>query len=450
MLVALNKIDKPGIDVDSARARVESQLLEHGIVPEGMGSESEFGAPVQLIPVSGLTGQGLDELIAGLVLQSEVMDLRADPAARAEGVVMDARVDRGLGVVADCIIRWGSISKGDVVVSGVQTGKVRILRDVNDKMIKQGLPSQPVRLVGFEQLPKAGDPFICMENEEAATELVERRKASRETEAIVNADNTQVNSQAELQSAGKHLMNYDWRENLTAKHGIESDDGAPIRIPVILRADAHGSLMALEESLVALGDDSSHNVIIDPIQTGIGPALPADVQMARDSQAAIVCFNVKNDAAQQADDESVRVLRGDVIYSILDDAKEYFGTYLPTFEKETIHGRGKVAAIFKIGGLDTQVAGLQVTDGHLYHEKVPTSKSAKGGHVLPLYRVYRNGKVLESTADGLSSTSLKHFKEDVTEIGRGKECGLSLANFSEFEEGDEVECWSVSVEHQSL
>jgi len=450
MLVALNKIDKPGIDVQAARTKLEGQLLEHGIVPEGMGTESEFGPPVQLIPVSGLTGEGLDELIGGLVLQSEIMDLRADKDARAEGVVLDARVEKGLGVVADCIIRWGSIAKGDVVVSGVQIGKVRILRDVNDKMLKQGSPSQPIRIVGFEEIPKAGDPFVCMESEEEANELVERRKVAQETEAIVNAT-VSNNSKAELQSAGKHLMSYDWRERLQAKHGIDSsDDGSPTRIPVILRADGEGSLAALKESLVLMGKESTHNVIIDPIQVGIGPALPADVEIAKESHAAIVCFNVKNDAAKEADRASVHVLRSDVIYSILDEARKYFGTYLPATPVEKFHGRAKVGAVFSIGGLETQVAGLQIQDGTLYRDKVPSGKTTRGPSLTALYRVIRDGKVLEETAKGLPSTSLKHYKEDVVEIGRGKECGLSLADFNGFEEGDIVECWSISMEHQSL
>lgn len=451
MMVALNKIDKPGVDVNTARAKVEGQLLEHGIVPEGLGSESEYGPPVQLIPVSGLTGEGLDELIGGLVLQSEVMDLRADANARAEGVVLDSRVDRGLGIVADCIIRWGSIAKGDLVVSGHQTGKVRILRDVNDKQIKQGLPSQPVRIVGFEGLPRAGDPFICMESEEEAGELVERRKAAQETQAVVNADDNSTNGQAELQSAGKHLMSHEWREKLEAKHGMEGrDDDLPVRIPVILRADADGSLAALRESLVALGEESDHNVVIDPIQVGIGPALPADVEMAKESQAAIVCFNVKNEATQEASNASVHVLRSEVIYSILDEAKEFFGTYLPSIQKETVHGRAKVGAIFKIGGMDTEVAGLQVLDGTLYRHKVQQSGKTAGARPSALYRIIRNGKVLEGTEKGLKPTSLKHFKDDVDEIGRGKECGLSLEGFNGFEEGDEIECWSVSMELQTL
>ena len=129
MVVALNKIDKPGIDVDEAQMRVENQLLEHGIVCEGMGSSSDYGTPVQIIPTSGLTGLGLDDLMEGLILQSEVMDLRADDKARGEGIVMDARMEKGLGVVADCILRWGSMQKGDVIVSGTQASRIRMLKD---------------------------------------------------------------------------------------------------------------------------------------------------------------------------------------------------------------------------------------------------------------------------------------------------------------------------------
>ena len=129
MVVAMNKIDKPGIDVEERKRAIENQLLEHGIVVEGISSDSDYGSPVQLFPISAKTGEGLDDLIEGLALQSEVMDLRADENARAEGIVMDARVEQGLGVVADCIVRWGSIAKGDVVVSNTCVGKVRILKD---------------------------------------------------------------------------------------------------------------------------------------------------------------------------------------------------------------------------------------------------------------------------------------------------------------------------------
>ena len=129
MVVAMNKIDKPGIDVEERKRAIENQLLEHDIVPEGISADSEYGSPVQFFPISAKTGEGLDDLIEGLALQSEVMDLRADNKARAEGIVMDARVEQGLGIVADCIIRWGCIEKGDIVVSDTNTGKVRILKD---------------------------------------------------------------------------------------------------------------------------------------------------------------------------------------------------------------------------------------------------------------------------------------------------------------------------------
>jgi translation initiation factor IF-2 len=295
-----------------------------------------------------------------------------------------------------------------------------------------------------------------MPSEEEAKELIERRRASKETEAIMEADGSTSTSHAELQSAGKHLMSYEWRARLEDKHGISEDSNeSEIRIPVILRADGDGSLAALRDSIVALGEESSHDVIIDPIQTGIGPVVPADVELAKESNAAIICFNVKNEVAQESDGPNIQVLSSEVIYSILEEAKVAFGSYLPPIPRETVHGRAKVAAIFNIGGLDTVVAGLQVTDGTLYRDKIPRSsttlaKSKEKSSTGALYRVIRNGEILEATAEGLPSTSLKHFKEDVTEVGHGKECGLSLANFNDIQEGDEIECWSKTMEYQTL
>lgn len=227
MVVAMNKIDKPGVDVQESQSRIENQLLENGIIPEGIAShgDSEFGAPVQFFPISAKTGDGLDDLIEGLALQSEIMDLRADDSARAEGIVMDARIEKGLGVVADCIIRWGSIEKSDVVVSGKHYGKVRILKDgtcrvdrekkdtfiilcsainkiyllflflltVNDKTLKKGSPSQPVRIIGFESPPKAGDPIAVVASEEDAEELIARRNALELKKANVNPSDSTAN-----------------------------------------------------------------------------------------------------------------------------------------------------------------------------------------------------------------------------------------------------------------
>jgi len=447
LVVAMSKIDKPGIDIKESRYKIESQLQEHGILTEGMPSseKSAYGPPVQLIPVSGLSGEGLDDLIEGISLQSEVMDLRADDNARAEGIVMDARVDKGLGIVADCVIRWGSVSKGDVLVSGCNTGKVRLLKDTNDKPLKRGLPSQPVRIVGFEQVPKAGDPVIAVESEEIAQDLVLRRKAL--AAANVNSP-SETDNDIELQSAGKHMMHDDWKEALETKHSLDtSDEISPIRVPVIVKADADGTLAAIRDALVQIGDETSHDIVIEPVSIGVGPVLANDIDIAKQGGAIIVCFNIKNEFAIEklAEEEGVRLIGGNVIYSLLDDAKKEFATYLPREPFEIVHGRATVQALFDIGGIGEKVAGLQVSEGTLYKDKV---EGNEGGKVSCRYRVIRGNTVI--SIKDLHASSLKHFRDDVEEVGHGKECGLALSGFNNFEPGDVVECFSVEMRREAL
>jgi len=448
MVVALNKIDKPGINVDEAQMRVQSQLLEHGIETEGMESTSggEYGDPVQIFPISALQGFGLDDLIEGLVLQSEVMELRADEEARGEGVVMDARVDKGIGIVVDSIIRWGTIKKGDIIVSGTHMCKVKILKDVSNQQVKKGMPSQPVRIVGFDSVPKAGEPLIVMESEEAAKELIERRKAAME---VSRDDSTNSVGVAELQSAGAHMMRKDWKSALEKKYGLDAAkdeaSGGRIRIPVIVKADADGSLAAIRDALVEIGESSKHNVVIDPIKEGVGPLLATEVQIAEECGAPTVCFNVKNDqmVTSLAEENGVTIMQSDIIYRLLEAAKVEFSKYLPADPVEVVHGRGKVKAIFDIGGIDDKVAGMEVLDGKLFKD------STKGMHqtVQCQYRVLRKG---QPVVDKLRASSLKEFKQDVDQIGAGKECGLSLASFSEYEEGDVVECFSIEMVSPSI
>jgi len=446
MVVALNKIDKPGINVDEAQMRVQGQLLEHGIVTEGMGSEteSEYGPPVQIFPISALKGIGLDDLIEGLVLQSEVMELRADDEATGEGIVMDARIEKGVGIVADCIIRWGSIKKGDVIVSGTHMGKVKFLKDVANQQVKRGMPSQPVRIVGFDTVPKAGDPIVCVESEKVADELVTRRKALLDTADTAPSGN----EGAELQSAGAHMMRKDWKTALEAKYGIDSAKDAAddrIRIPVLVKAEADGTLAAIRDALVEMGESSTHNVEIDPIRAGVGPLLATEVQIANECNASVVCFNVKTDqtVTNLAQESGVSLLTSDIIYRLLEAAKEEFSKYLPLEPVEIVHGRAKVKAIYDIGGLDDKVAGLEVIDGKL----IKSETKGKSEKLKSQFRVLRKGKTL---ADGLSATSLKEFKQDVEEISSGKECGLSLANYSAYEEDDEIECFSVEMKRPSI
>ena len=456
MVVAMNKIDKPGIDVEESTRRIQSQLLEHGILTEGMPSEgaAEYGPAVQLIPVSGKTGKGLDDLIDGLVLQSEMMDLRAPVDVRAEGIVMDARVDKGMGIVADCIVRWGSIKKGDMVVTGTHKGKVRLLKDVANGQLQQGLPSQPVRLIGFDTLPKAGDPFVCVESEEVADDLVSRRKAALGVTdaAPVGLDN------AELQSASRHMMVHSWKEALEAKHNIKADDpNAPSRIPVVVKANADGTLAAIRDSLLQVSEKSNCNIFIDLVKVGVGPLFGSEIEMAQECNATIICFNLKNDQALMsvAEENGVKIIQSDIIYSLLDEAKLEFSKYLPEQPVEVIHGRAKVLATYVIGGIADKVAGLKVMDGTIYRDKATSTPTTKGttsqstaaNKASCLYRIIRNGNVI---LEGLPASSLKHFKEDVDEISRGKECGISLSGYNEYETNDEIECYAIEMRSPKL
>ncbi|KAG7370976.1 translation initiation factor IF-2 [Nitzschia inconspicua] len=450
MVVALNKIDKPGIDVDEAKRRIENQLLEHGIIAEGIdATDSEYGQPVQVIPTSGLTGQGLDDLMEGLLLQSEVMDLRADDSANAEGIVMDARMEKGLGAVVDCIIRWGNIKKGDVIISGDQVARVRMLKDVNDKVLKKGLPSQPVRIIGFKALPKAGDPLMVVESEQVAEDILEQRLAMSGEESDRPDGQS---SDVELHIHGRRGGD-SWRvKKVQAKAGLEEADGS-IRIPIIVKADADGSLSAVRDSLVSLGQKSKHMVVIDPISEGIGEVTASDIQMAKESEATIFAFGLKRidqGILNLAETEGVQICSSDIIYSLLDSAQESLGSYLPPTPKEHIHGRAVVKAVFTIDSNDgkEKIAGMNVLDGYVYKATAPSPDVSGDGSSAKLkchFRVFRQGKMISPAGETTTASSLRRFKEVVDSVRRGDDCGLGLVGFDGFEEGDEIECYSVEM-----
>ena len=454
MVVAVNKIDKPGIDAEEAQMRIENQLLEHGIISEGMTSEgSEYGQPVQVIPTSGLTGQGLDDLMEGLLLQSEIMDLRADDTANGEGIIMDARQEKGLGIVADCIVRWGKIEKDNVIVSGDQLAQVRMLKDVNNKMIKNGLPSQPVRIIGFKSLPKAGDPIMVVESEEIAEDILEQRRALD----IPTSDRPDgPGSDVELHITGMRRRDT-WRVNkFTNRAAIGECDGT-IRIPIIVKADADGSLAAIRESLLNIGDDSEHAVVIDPIMEGIGEVTSSDIQMAKESEATIFSFGsiqVDQSTLNLAEAEGVSICSNNIIYSLLDEAKDVLGSYLPLTPKEHTHGRAVVKAIFSVDtdNGEEKIAGLNVLEGNIFKSKAPVSdgNSSSSTNLDSYFRIYRDGDLISSEDDIVTASSLRRFKEMVESVRLGEECGLGLSGFTDFKEGDEIECYSVEMKKANL
>ncbi|CAB9500315.1 factor IF-2 [Seminavis robusta] len=442
MVVAMNKIDKPGIDVAESQRRIENQLLEHDIYPEG-ASGSGSGAvanSVQFFPISAKTCLGLEDLVEGLALQSEVMDLRADITASAEGIVMDSRAEQGLGIVVDAIVRWGCIRPGDVVVSDTSVGKVRLLKDVNNGALKKGLPSQPVRIVGFKSTPKAGDPLVCVASEQEGNELVEKRLAMQSQDADADA----MASFSQVQVSGCESMTSTGTERRLERYELSLDqEDAPIRIPVVLKASADGSVSAVREAMLDLAKLSSFDINVDTISEGVGPLSTSEIEMARESNASIFCFDVKNqdkNVLAMAEAEGVKIHEFDVIYSLLDEAKEVFTNYLPALPVETVHGKAKVEAVFEINGGKDSVAGLKVLEGFLFKTIVDSDKGA------PVqYRVLRDGTNVTTDVNGSKASSLKKFKDDVDKVRQGEECGLSLLGPVEYQEGDFIECYSIEM-----
>jgi translation initiation factor IF-2 len=318
---------------------------------------------------------------------------------------------------------------------------------VNEKVLKKVLPSQPVRIVGFKSLPKAGDPIMRVESEEVAEAMVERR-------AALEVDNERPDAprNVEVHVNGMRSRDRNTKRALRVHElaDIKEGDGT-IRIPIIVKADADGSLSAIRDSLISLGVKSSHKVVIDPILTGTGEITASDIQMAKESEATIFAFGltrIDQTLLNLAESEGVTIRSNDIIYSLLDEAKETLGKHLPREPVEHVHGRALVQAIFSIGtdSGEEKVAGLKVTDGHIYKDKVTLNSKKLRCH----FRVFRDGKQISPDGEKVGATSLRRFKDLVESVRRGDECGLALTGFTGHEEGDEIECYSIEMKHSLL
>ena len=308
---------------------------------------------------------------------------------------------------------------------------------VNDKQIKKGLPSQPVRIVGFKTTPKAGDPIICVATEQIADDLVERRLALKSKDILVSDDPSAPYSQVII--SGRESMTTAGTERRLLRYDLSLDADGPIRIPIVVKAKADGSVAAVRDALKLLGQESSFDINVDPIAEGVGMLTQGEIQMAKESNAAVFCFDVRNQdkaVLALAESEGVPIHEFDVIYSLLDHAKEVFTEYLPPVQFERVHGKAKVLAVFKINNDKETVAGLSVLDGHLYKRKTDAD-------VPVSFRVLRDGEMVSPEGEDVRATSLKRFKEDVERVRNGDECGLALTNVVDFQEGDIIECYSV-------
>ncbi|HEX4665547.1 MAG TPA: translation initiation factor IF-2 [Chthoniobacterales bacterium] len=394
IMVAINKIDLPSANID----RVKQQLQEHDLTPEDWGGETI------VVPVSATKGTGIEELLENMVVQAEVMELKASPTAIPRGTVIEAQVEAGRGPTATVIVQMGTLKVGEPFICGDYGGKVKSLVDDQGKPIKSAGPSTPVKVLGFTGLPNAGDEFLVMESEKSTKVLSEERLAEKRKEKL------SMPQRATLESL------------------LEAADGKKV-LRLVLKCDAQGSLEALAASL---GQIQSKKIDLEMIHSGVGPISESDILLASASNAVVVGFNVKveSNAVGAAKREGVQVKLYSIIYELIDQIKEAMAGLLDPEHRETVIGHAEVKQVFQLSrGI---VAGCLVTDGRI-------SRTARARVLRRRQPVY----------DGGLST-LRRFQDDVKEVRVGLECGIKLGDFSEYQVGDVIECYQLEQVAQKL
>ncbi len=386
IVIALNKIDKP----DANPERVKTELSEHGVVIE------EYGGDVPLVPVSAKTGQGLDDLLEVVLLVADLAELRANPKRPAVGTVIEAQLDRGRGPVATVIVQTGTLRVGDIVVAGQTLGRVRALENANGKRVPKAGPATAVVVLGLSDVPEAGDILQVVPDEKTARAMVEERRA-----AASRAGETQT--RATLEDLYRQFQ-----------------AGQAKELRLIVKADVAGSLEAIRHALEQLPAD---DVRINILHEAAGEITDNDIMLAAASNAIVIGFNtrISETARRSAQEAGVDVRLYDIIYQLTDDIERALKGMLEPEVVEVIEGRAEVRQIFRVGK-GTVVAGCYVTEGRI----------VRGGGA----RIWRGGKVVAT--DRIES--LRRFRDDVREVAAGFECGIGLASFGDFVEGDIIEC----------
>jgi len=391
IVVAVNKVDKP--DADPQRPRRE--LMEMGLVPEELGGETMF------FDVSAKTGQGIDDLLDGISLQAEVLELRANPNKPASGTVIEAMLDRGKGPVARILVRDGTLTVGDLILAGPAFGKVRAMTDEHGRAVHKAGPATPVEVLGLSDVPNAGDNVDAVKDARKAQELADARHAKQKRSI--------------MPSSAKMTL-----EQIAAQ--VAQSDQLELRL--VIKADVQGSVEAVSDALQKLTGDK---VKVTVVHSAVGAITEGDVNLAVASKALIIGFNVRpaGKAAQLADTEGVEIRLYNIIYNAVDDVKKAMeGLLAPTYVEKFL-GRAEVRQVFNITKVGT-VAGCMVVDG--------TIKRAAGKARL----IRDSVQVWEGKISGL-----KHIKEDRKEVEKGFECGISLEGYNDVKPGDQIECYDV-------
>ncbi|CAM8785420.1 translation initiation factor IF-2 [Burkholderia pseudomallei] len=397
IVVAINKIDKPEANPD----RVKQELVAEGVVPEEYGGDSPF------VPVSAKTGAGIDDLLENVLLQAEVLELKAPVESPAKGIVIEAKLDKGKGPVATVLVQSGTLSRGDVVLAGTAYGRVRAMLDENGKPTKEAGPSIPVEIQGLSEVPGAGEEVIVLPDERKAREIALFRQGKFRDVKLAKQQAAKLESMLE-----------------------QMGEGEVQNLPLIIKADVQGSQEALVQSLLKLSTDE---VRVQIVHSAVGGISESDVNLATASKAVIIGFNTRADAQARklAEANGIDIRYYNIIYDAVDEVKAAMSGMLAPEKREVVTGMVEVRQVFKVPKVGT-VAGCMVTDG-----VVKRSSSV---------RVLRNNVVIFTG----ELDSLKRFKDDVKEVKQGFECGMSLKNFNDIVEGDQFEVFEVTEVARTL
>jgi translation initiation factor IF-2 len=394
LIVAINKMDKPDADPN----RVRQELLSYEVVVEEMGGET------QDVPVSATKRTGLDKLIEAILLQAEILDLKANPHRSAEGTVIESRLDRGRGPVGTVLVQRGTLNQGDIVVAGSEWGRVRAMLDDKGKPMSAAEPSTPVEILGLSGAPSAGEPFVVVDNESRAreiTEFRERRQRDKAAGAAAGARGTLDQMLARIQA------------------------GEQKEVAVLIKADVQGSAEALQVVVQKLAHEE---VKVRVLLSSVGQITESDIQLAKASNAVVIAFNVRAtaQARELATREGVDIRYFSIIYEVADDVEKLVRGKVAPKAREKFLGYAEVRKVFNITKTG-KVAGCYITEGLV--------KRGAGVRVLRDNVVIHSGEL----------SQLKRFKDDVREVARGYECGLSFAHFDNLEEGDVIECFETEM-----
>jgi translation initiation factor IF-2 len=397
LIVAINKMDKPGADPQ----RVRTDLLQHEVIVESMSGETLE------VEVSALKKTGIEKLLETILLQAELLTLRANPNRSAEGVIIEAKLERGRGPVGTVLVQRGTLTIGDIIVAGTAWGRVRALIDDRGEPVDSAGPSVPVEILGFDSAPEAGDPFAVVENEARARELTDyRARKRRQTLGSASTSRTLEQMMQQLKEAGRK------------------------EFPLVVKGDVQGSVEAIVGALRKLGTDE---VEARMVHSGVGGITESDIVLAGASKAVVLGFNVRANvqAKAAADQAGVEIRYYNIIYDLVDDVKAAMSGLLAPTIREVFLGNARILEVFNISKVG-KVAGCRVTEG----------KVERGAKV----RLIRDNVVIH---EGTLST-LKRFKDEVKEVPAGQECGMAFANYQDIREGDVIECYNVETIKRTL